>query len=181
MNATKPSTAAPESQSRCSDETAASGAALRQARESRLFQGREIIAPAAFLLQAELTQIAPGIDAGVVEIVELDADSVIADRLDLENADLGAAMDELFLARPVPLHFGGRALDAEILGREAKPRAVIEGDLEHLFRPPQADLGRPAFRGRIHDVGGAFNLAFSPSSSGRASSTSMIGMPSRMG
>ena len=66
---------------------------------------------------------------------------------------------------------------AEILRRQAEARAVLEGDFQHFFRRFEAELSRP---GLAHG-GDVLSFAFSASSSGRASSTSMIGMPSRTG
>src|SRR5262249_36769997 len=122
--------------------------------------------PARGLLAAELVQIFPGIDAGVVQIVEDEAYGVVADRLDAKNAHMPATSDDLALAGSVALHLRAGALYAKILGGELESRAVVEIYFQALFRALQAD-----FRGRRHQV----------SSSLRASSGSMIGIPSRIG
>src|SRR5712692_4827761 len=95
----------------------------------------EIVAPAFLVLDTKLVEIAPGVDPGVVEIVEGDANRVVADRLEPDHPDMGPPGHQRFLPRPVPLHLGRRALDPQILGRKAKSAAVVEGDLEELFRP----------------------------------------------
>ena len=151
----------------------------RLAAEARLERG-EIVAPALVVLAAELVEIVPGIDAGVVQIVEDDAHGVIADRLDGDDADMGAPGDQRLLAGAVALHLGRRAFDAQIFRRQAKPRAVVERDLEQLLRLLQAQLDRPARFASLTAAAGALRRLLG-SRAARASSTSMIGMPSRIG
>src|SRR5260370_30613335 len=79
---------------------------LRFAAEAALGEGGEVVAPALMLLDAELVEIVPGKDAGVVQIVEFDPDRVIADRLQFEDADMGALADDPLLPGAVPLQFG---------------------------------------------------------------------------
>src|SRR5260370_1411222 len=106
-------------------------------------EGGEVIAPAFMLLDAELVEIVPGKDAGVVQIVELDPDGVVADRLQFEDADMGALADDRLLPGAVPLQFGRRAFDPQIFGRQAETLAVIEFDVEALFGAFEAQLDRP--------------------------------------
>ena len=68
-----------------------------------------------------------------MQIVELDAHGVIADRLEVEDADLGALGDDRLLPGAVALHLGRRALDPQIFGRQAEALAVVEFDVEALF------------------------------------------------
>ena len=104
-----------------------------------------------------------------------------ADRLEFHDADMGAAGDNRLLSRPVPLHLGRRALDPQIFGRQAEARDVVEFDVEALFGAVEAQLDRPwVCFARAHGCGNRFG-AVSSSRRGRASSTSMIGMPSRIG
>jgi hypothetical protein len=112
-------------------------------------------------------QVFPGVDAGVVQIVEGEADGVIADRFDADDADVAAAGDGLFLIGAVALDFGARAFDAEVFGGEHEVAAVVEGDLELFLGAVEVDVC-----GRGHGV---------QDSRGRASSGSMMGMPSRIG
>src|SRR3954447_9140216 len=77
----------------------------------------EILAPTVLMLGAELVKIIPGIDPGVVQIVEFNPDGVIADRFQLHDPDMGTAVDQCLLSRTVPPHLRGWALDAQILGR----------------------------------------------------------------
>src|SRR4051794_10019147 len=82
---------------------------LRLAAEALRFEGGEVVAPAPVVLDSEPVQILPGVDAGIVQIVEFDAHRVIADRLQIENADMGALGDDALLAGTVPLHLCRRA------------------------------------------------------------------------
>src|SRR5439155_14891917 len=89
---------------------------------------------------AEAVEIAPGVDASIVQVVELDADGVVADRLDAHDADMAAAGDDGLLAGAVALHLGGGTLDPQQLGRIAELRIVVEVDLQQLLVLLQADL-----------------------------------------
>jgi hypothetical protein len=65
-------------------------------------------------------------------------------------------------------------------------RAVVEHDIKHLLRTLEAQLDWPVIgaeaRGQAQPPGaGGLSRAFSSSDSVRASSASMIGMPSRTG
>src|ERR1700731_2127680 len=91
-------------------------------------------------------------------------DGVIAGRLDAGDGDAPFARDQLTLARPMALDFRARAFDAQILRRQAERGAVLEFEFEQVFRAAEFYFG-----------GGAHGSML------RASSTSMIGMPLRMG
>jgi len=146
----------------------------------------EVFAPALFVLDAELIEVGPGIDPGVMQIVEGNAHGVVAHRLQPDDPDMRASGNHGLLARTVSLDFGRWALDTQIFGRETKPGAIVEGNFEQLIRFFEAQLERPARRPAcVHSnplQGEGGRLAGSSSSrSRRASSTSMIGMPSRIG
>jgi NAD(P)-dependent dehydrogenase (short-subunit alcohol dehydrogenase family) len=123
-----------------------------------------VFGPAFVAFAAESQQIVPGIDPAVVQVVEDEPHRVMADRLDLHDADMAPPGHDHPLAGPVPLHLGRGALDAEVFGRQRIGLAIVEGDVQHLLRAVQPDFGR-----RRHQP------------SLRASSGSMIGMPSRIG
>src|SRR6476469_4253354 len=82
---------------------------IASAREA--FGGKlgEILLKAPLLVLAELAQIGPGIEAGVVAVIEHDAGGVIADRLDAQDAHrlLAGHGDALFGA--MALHLGAWA------------------------------------------------------------------------
>ncbi len=59
-------------------------------------------------------------------VVEHDADGVVADRLEPQNADAGRAGDELALLGRMALHLGRGAFDAQQFRRQAKRLAVVE-------------------------------------------------------
>src|ERR1700722_17042553 len=72
-------------------------------------QRRQIIPPAPLLLTAELVQILPGIDPGIVQIVEQNANGVMADGLDRHDADMPTSRHCLALGRGMALNLGARA------------------------------------------------------------------------
>ena len=87
-------------------------------------KGAEVLAPALFVLDTELVKIIPRINPGVVQIVEFNPDGVIADRFQLHDPDMGAAVDQRLLSHTVALNLGGRAFDAQILGGKLKMAAT---------------------------------------------------------
>src|SRR5262245_56370907 len=81
------------------------------------------------------------------------------------------------------LDFGRRAFHAEEFCRKAKRHAIVEVDLENSFGLSQTNLRWPMARAELLRLLGHAQPRrdFSASSSGRASSGSMIGIPSRIG
>jgi hypothetical protein len=88
----------------------------------------------------------PRLVRGEPQIVEFNPHGVIADRFQLHDPDMGAAVDQRLLSRTVALNLRGRAFDAQILSGKLKMAAVVERDLKQLFRPLQAQFHRPARR-----------------------------------
>ena len=78
---------------------------------------------------------------------------------------MAAAGDNLLLGRRVPLYLGARAFHPQQFRGQGEARAIVEGDVQHLGGAVEADFGR----------------VWHHASSGRASSGSVIGMPSRTG
>src|SRR5262249_31350460 len=109
------------------------------------------------------------------------------DLLQGRDLDVAAAGDDLLLSRPVTLHFGRWAFDAQVFRRQGVGSAVGELDLEPAFLLEEAQLGRPRRRlGFVaalvgHRLGELVAGVHGVSLSGRASLTSMMGMPSRTG
>ncbi len=62
----------------------------------------DIRAPAFLVLDAELMEIGPRIDPGIVQIVKYDAHGVIADRLEADDPDMSAARNQCLLPGPCP-------------------------------------------------------------------------------
>src|SRR5260370_30540112 len=82
-------------------------------------QGGLIGGPALVVGVAELAQVRPAVDARVVLVVEHDPDSVVADRLDLDDLHMAAARHDLLRGRSaMGHHLGRRALDAQIVGAQ---------------------------------------------------------------
>src|SRR4029079_3417100 len=79
-------------------------------------------------LLAELAQVCPGVEPGIVTVVEGQADGVVADRVDGRdrNIDLAGTGDALVAA--VALNLGRRTEDAQKLGRQLEIGAIVESD-----------------------------------------------------
>src|SRR3954447_20557097 len=69
------------------------------ARHALLRELVEITLPALGLLVAERVQVVPGEDAGVVHVVEGDANGIVADRVDLRDGDVALARHRHALLR----------------------------------------------------------------------------------
>src|SRR5690348_11908658 len=120
-----------------------SRAPTRLATEATRGERCEVGGPALLLLDPKLIEIIPGIDPGIVQVVELDADGVIADRFKIDDADLRALRNDDFLARPVALDFGRGAFDTQIFGRQAEVLPIVEFDVDPFFRALQPQFDRP--------------------------------------
>src|SRR5580693_8992183 len=99
-------------------------------RRMGLLQACKVIGPQFVPVPAQVVEIVPGIDAGVVAVGEAWLHSVIADRF--ESADLDAALAGLqhFLPRPMPAYFGGGRMHSQELESQFVAGAVREGQLE---------------------------------------------------
>ena len=102
----------------------------RVARQAILFQRVEIGLPVLFLVDAEVVQRFPGIDAGGVAVGETQTDGVVADRLQLHDADFALARDQHLLPGAVALHFGGRRIHAQVFRRQYEVLAGVESDFK---------------------------------------------------
>src|SRR5579883_1137369 len=145
-----------------------------------------IVGPALVVGVAELAQVGPAVDAGIVLVVKHDADGIVADGLDGDDLHVPAAGHDLLGRRPaMPHHLGRRALDPQVLGRQVHPLAVGEIDLDPAFGLEHAQLLGPRRIGRFVMALVRYRLrdvaAHQTSFSCRASLTSMMGMPSRIG
>ena len=81
------------------------------------------------MLNAELVQVIPGVDAALVTVREFRADRVMADLLDFGDGHLALADLQRLLARAVAAYFSRGRIDAQKLVRQAKARAVGEREL----------------------------------------------------
>ncbi|CCV13693.1 hypothetical protein MESS4_590056 [Mesorhizobium sp. STM 4661] len=125
---------------------------LAVAAQSLLLQFGEIGGPARLLLVAQRMQVAPGEDAGVVEIVESDADGIVADRLDLEDRDVALTGNGHALFGRMALHFGRRRGDTQKLRRQFERLMVGEGHGQQpaVFRDPEFLRRRHGDKSRIN-------------------------------
>src|SRR3546814_8174556 len=135
-------------------------------------QGGEIGCPQGIAVLADLAQVAPGVDAGIVQVVEYDPDGVVALRDQFHDPDMAAPGHDPLLSRPVSHHLGGRTFDTKEFGRGGEGASVVEVDFQQLLRRFQTDLHRPAV-GATRPVHVAASGA--GSSRYRASSISKIG------
>ena len=77
-------------------------------------------------LAAELGQIRPREQAGIVAVVEHDAHRVVADRPQLLDLDVALLRHRHALARTVPLHLRRRARHPQHFGRQIVVRPALE-------------------------------------------------------
>src|SRR5262245_53479679 len=107
-------------------------------------QRRLVGGPALLVGVAELAQVGPAVDAGVVLVVEHDAVGVVADRLDRHDLHVPAARHDLLRRRSAMAHdLGRRAFDPQILGWQRAALAVGEIDLHSALGLEHAQLRRP--------------------------------------
>jgi hypothetical protein len=97
-----------------------------------------------FLLEAgaELAQVLPRVEPGVVAVVEHEAHRVLADGLDPHHRDVLLGDLQHVLAGAVALHLGGRGVGPQVLEAEGVAGAVGERHLDDAGPAPQPDLGR---------------------------------------
>ena len=103
----------------------------------------EIGRPAFRMSVGKLGEIIPTVDAGIVQVVETEADGVVADRLDLQDLDRTLAARHLALAVAVSAYLGAGAVDAQIFRRE---RGDTSTGIVQFQRPPvglETDFLRP--------------------------------------
>src|SRR4030095_10788614 len=91
----------------------------------------EIPLPQILLPHAEIVQIVPGINPGVVTVRKSRTQRIVAHRLDVGDRYIALADLQGFLSRPMAAHFGRRRIDAQEFVWKAKRAAVREADLEH--------------------------------------------------
>src|SRR5581483_6903870 len=70
----------------------------------------EVVLPVCGIVAAKFVQVVPAEDAGRVQVIEDEADGIIADRQDLKNFDITLAGNGLTLLFRVALNLGARTL-----------------------------------------------------------------------
>ena len=103
----------------------------------------EVAAPDVVLAGAELRQVAPGEDAGVVAVVEADAQGVAADGFGAEDADLALFSWGRRAVAAMALGFRAGAFNAQEFVGDSGFVAIVEADEE--FSPVflEAQFGGP--------------------------------------
>src|SRR5471032_949488 len=130
------------------------GVAAGVAFEAGGVQAVEVVLPQLGLLGAQLVQIAPGVQAGVVAVGEGRLHRVVADRVQRRDADVALAHLQNLLALPVTAHFGRWRIHAQQFERNRERRAVVKTDVENarLVVDRQASRLRCGF---VHEGWGA--------------------------
>jgi hypothetical protein len=93
------------------------------------------------IVETQLIESIPGVDAGVVLVIEMEADGVVAHRVDMGNVDILFAHLQDLLSGTMALNLGGGGEDPEILSGIAEFTAVIEADLQYAGLLVQMDFG----------------------------------------
>ena len=112
-----------------------------------LGQALEVARPPALAVLRQLVQHVPGIQAGIVAIVEAQAHGVAADRLHRADVDLALATDQQRLAAAMSAHFGGRGVDAQVFARQVVAAAV---GIAHLQLARASVQDQPGGDGNAH-------------------------------
>ena len=76
------------------------------------------------MLFAKLVQVLPGIQAGVMSIIEDNPDSVMSNRFQCVYSHIFLAGLQDFLARSMASHFGRRRVHPQVLERQFETSAV---------------------------------------------------------
>ena len=113
-----------------------------------IFKGIQVILPQFVLALAVIIERVPRKNAGIMQVVELEANGVIADRFDLHDADVAAARNDGFLARTMTLNLGRRAFHTQQFSAQGKTLSVLEIDLEDFLIALEADFLGPVLDAR---------------------------------
>jgi hypothetical protein len=106
------------------------------------FETIEVILPLLLILGAEFVQVFPGIDTGIVLIIEHELQGVIALRLDRIDGDLFLVNLKHFLTRAVTGHLCGRRIHTKVLTGQVEYGAVVIFELEYTAFLMQVDIYR---------------------------------------
>src|SRR5471032_2916594 len=118
------------------------GVAAGVALETGGAQAVEVVLPEFGLLGAQLVQVGPGVQAGVVAVGEGRLHRVVADRVQRGNADFALAHLQNFLALSVAAHFGRWRVHAQQLEGNRERGAVVKADVEHARFVVDRQVGR---------------------------------------
>src|SRR5262249_1173278 len=105
----------------------------------------EVFLPALLFFFANLAQILPDIESGVVAVGKHDAHGVVADRLKPRDPDIPLASHGDPLLGAVALSFGACRQRAEELSRNREALPIVETHGEDAFVLVEPELSRPRF------------------------------------
>ena len=100
----------------------------------------EVFLPVLVVVLAQVVEGLPGVDAGVVVVVEVELDGVVADLFDFFDVDVLLADLQGFLSGAMALHFGGGGVDAQVFGGQVESAAVVEGDFQYVGNLVEVDI-----------------------------------------
>ena len=90
------------------------------------FQAGQIVLPVLFLVGAQVVEGIPGVDTGIVAVIEVEADGIVADRIDSFDADILYAYLKYLLTRAMTLNLGRRGEGTEIFTGQVEAGTVFE-------------------------------------------------------
>src|SRR6516225_2178335 len=105
----------------------------------------EVFLPALLFLFANLAQILPDIESGVVAVGKHDAHGVVADGLKPRDPDIPLASHGEPLLGAVALYLGAWREHAQELSRNREALAIVETHGEDAFVLVEPELSRPRF------------------------------------
>jgi hypothetical protein len=116
----------------------------------RLGKSRQVFLPQSFSINGKVVQPFPGVESGIVAIVEAKAHGIRSDRLDTGDVYLLFADLKYFLTWPMAAYFGGGRVHPQVLDRQLVVGAVIKRDLEDPRLLVQFYFGR-TYNVLLHD------------------------------
>jgi hypothetical protein len=102
----------------------------------------QVFLPVVLIIQAEPIEGIPGVDAGVVFIVEVQTDGIITHRIDMGYIHSFFAHLQDLLPWTMALYLRGGGEYPEILRGITEFTAIVEADLQYAGLLVQMDLGR---------------------------------------
>src|SRR5437588_138497 len=101
----------------------------------------EVARPLRLAFVAELVQVLPRVEPGVVSVVEDELHGVLPHRLDGPDPDVLFAEHQHLLPGAVPFHLRRRGVHPQVLERQLEAATAGEAHLEHPPSAAQAELG----------------------------------------
>src|SRR5882762_3883984 len=101
-------------------------------------------------MAAEFQKIGPREEPGIVQIIEDDTNSIMADGLQTHDLHVALARHELTLQRTVALNFGAGRFYPQIFGPELILLAIVKRHGERILGGVKLQFGRPRLARRTH-------------------------------